>query len=215
MKSSGIGRLDYCIVSHMDEDHISGYMELLADDEIDALRIGSFILPDIGNPDEAYKELEKEAAAKGIAIYKVCSGNEFKLGQIQVRCVNPERGVCYEDKNTYSAVLELKYGDFSALLTGDVQNEGEEAAAGLIDGSYTLLQVAHHGSKNSSISEFLEAARPRIAVISCGRNNRYGHPHEEAIERLRQYTDKIYTTVDAGAITVVSNGKKAYLKTFL
>ncbi len=215
LKASGVGSLDCCIVSHTDEDHISGFMELFGESGSGGIRIRRLIMPDIGNPDEAYNALTEAAAAKGTKVYKVSRGDEFNLGDIAVRCLNPDRGASFEDKNTYSTVLELRYGDFSALLTGDVQDEGEETAEMELKGNYTLLQVAHHGSKNSSPESFLEKAGPELALISCGKGNRYKHPHTETLQRLRKVTDRIYITKDTGAVTVTTDGKKVRVSTFL
>ena len=215
LKASGRASIDYCIVSHTDEDHISGFLELFENNEADALRIGSLILPDIGNPDEAYMQLAAEAAGKGAKVYKVSAGDSFSFGNVAVRCLNPEKGVSFEDKNTYSCVLELRYENFSALLTGDVQEEGEENAFKGLGTSYSVLQAAHHGSKNSTPMEFLEKARPGIVIISAGRDNRYNHPHAETIERLKTYTDRIYVTKDVGAITIRSDGKNMSISTFI
>ena len=215
LKASGVSRIDYCIVSHTDEDHISGFLELFEDDEADALKIGNLIMPDIGNPDELYYRLTEEAGDRGASVYKVSAGDSFQLGSIGVRCLNPERGSSYEDKNTYSCVLELRYKGFSALLTGDVQNEGEETALEGLEGPYSVLQAAHHGSKNSTPYEFLEEARPEAVIISAGRNNRYGHPHEETLDRIRAYTDRIYVTKDVGAVEIRSDGRTMKLSTFL
>ncbi|MBO6214593.1 MAG: DNA internalization-related competence protein ComEC/Rec2, partial [Lachnospiraceae bacterium] len=162
LKASGISTIDCCIVSHTDEDHISGLLELLEDDTSDSLRIESLIMPDIGNPDEIYTGLVEAAKNRGAKVYRAASGDRFSLGDIEARCLNPERGICFEDKNTYSLVLELKYRDFSALLTGDVQNEGEENTFLQLDGAYDVLQAAHHGSKNSTPVEFLEEAEPEV-----------------------------------------------------
>lgn len=215
LKASGVGSLDYCIVSHTDEDHISGFIELFGKTDSGSIKIRRLIMPDIGNPDEEYNALIKAAAENGTKVYKVSRGDEFELGDFEVRCLNPDRGVSYEDKNTYSAVLELKYKDFSALLTGDVQDEGEETAEEEMKGNYTLLQVAHHGSKNSSPDSFLEKADPELALISCGKGNRYKHPHTETLQRLRKVTDRIYITKDTGAVTVTTNGKKVRVSTYL
>ena len=171
-------------------------------------------MPDIGNPDDSYRKLVREAGERGSAVYKVSADDTFHLGEIYVRCLNPERGACFEDKNTYSCVLELKYKDFSALLTGDVQDEGEETAIRKLAGRYNVLQAAHHGSKYSTPVEFLEIVQPELVIISAGKNNRYGHPHEETLERLKAYTDRVYVTKDTGEIDIKTDGKTVKLSTY-
>lgn len=215
LKASGEAYIDCCIVSHTDEDHISGFSELIEDKSSDAIKIGTLIMPDIGNPDGIYLSLTQAAVKKGITVLRAGAGDEFKLGDIDIRCLNPEKKESYADKNTYSMVLELKYKKFSALLTGDVQDKGEENVTAALNGGYTVLQVAHHGSKNSTPDAFLNAAKPKIALISAGRNNRYKHPHAQTLERLSAYTENIYVTMDTGAISIKSDGEKLNISTFL
>ena len=107
----------------------------------------------------------------------------------------------------------------SLLLTGDVEGEGERALIGELRergiGAVTVLKTAHHGSRNATSREFLAQVKPQIAVISCGRNNRYGHPHEELLERLRGGGTNVYLTPESGAVTVRAGGKMVMVKEFL
>ncbi|MDE7248782.1 MAG: competence protein ComEC, partial [Lachnospiraceae bacterium] len=130
--------------------------------------------------------------------------------------LHPKKGYKTEDENAYSIVLELVYGDFSALFTGDLEGEGEQSfleyqrkrKSNQGKEKLTVLKVAHHGSKYSTPKELLEIMNPDIAVISAGEDNRYGHPHEELLERLEEQGCRIYQTSISGAITMqVKNGK--------
>ena len=149
-------------------------------------------------------------------------------------CLHPDKGWNTTDVNAYSTVLYLTYGDFTALFTGDVEGEGERSvldemeqrmlgkelqsdfyAEGFTEWNkvnITLLKVAHHGSKNSTKEDFLRLVNPRIALISAGRNNRYGHPHEELIERLENCGSMIYRTQRSGAVTVSVRGGKVHVR---
>ncbi len=104
-----------------------------------------------------------------------------------------------------------QYGEFDMLLTGDVEGEGEEQLTKKLEGQYRgytweVLKAAHHGSKNSSSEEFLRQVKPAYVFISAGQTNRYGHPHQETIERLTDVGSKIYSTQENRAIIVEVEG---------
>ena len=105
-------------------------------------------------------------------------------------------------------VLELQYGELKVLFTGDVEGAGEELLTEDLAGTYTVLKAAHHGSRNSTSEAFLEKARPRLTIISAGRENRYGHPHAETLERLMEEGCGILNTAECGAITLRQTGKE-------
>ena len=109
--------------------------------------------------------------------------------------------------NAGSLVLTLQYGEFDMLFTGDVEEEGEELLIkALEEKHYEVLKVAHHGSKSSTKEKFLQEVRPKIALISSGVENAYGHPHPDVIERLKKKGCGIYETAKKGAITLQTNG---------
>lgn len=132
-------------------------------------------------------------------------------------CLNPVRGFDSEDINAGSVTLSLRHGDFFCLLTGDLQGEGEEHVRELLSRRrkyyglperYTVLKTAHHGSKNSSDEEFLRLVSARMALISCGRDNRYGHPHSELLERLTTSGYQILRTDQSGAVSLSLQGTR-------
>ena len=109
--------------------------------------------------------------------------------------------------NEGSMVLEVSFREFDMLFTGDVEGKGEELLMkNMRNKSYEVLKVSHHGSKNSTLEDFLQVAKPKIALISAGENNSYGHPHAETIRRLKKYGCKIYQTIKQGAITLETDG---------
>ena len=117
----------------------------------------------------------------------------------------------YESGNAAYMVLAVKFGELDMLLTGDVEGRGEEQLTEQLEEQYRgctweVLKVAHHGSKNSSSEEFLRQVRPAYAFISAGRENRYGHPHQETIERLADDGSKICSTQENGALIVEVEG---------
>ena len=124
------------------------------------------------------------------------------------------------EPNEYSIVLEVSYGNFSALLTGDIEGEGErqlleELGNRPVRGRVTVLKAAHHGSKNSTPISFLEKERPLYAIISCGEKNSYGHPHEELLERLEKCGAETLITWESGAVRFCTDGKRVRVEKYL
>ena len=209
LKSQGVSRLDFAIVSHPDEDHVSGLKELLREGRIE---VEELVMPKISvdMQDEAYLELVALAKQSGANVRFVSQGDAMRCGELQLTCLYPYEGLHTDDRNEYSTVLEVSYEEFDMLLTGDIGERAEQYIAKYLreaDKTYEVLKVAHHGSKNSSSEEFLEAVSPQIAVISCGMNNRYGHPHENVIERLDKHGYEIMRTDLHGSV-IIEFGKE-------
>ncbi|MCR5486617.1 MAG: DNA internalization-related competence protein ComEC/Rec2 [Lachnospiraceae bacterium] len=215
LKSVGTDGIDYAVVTHADADHISGLEEMFAMEKHEGVKIRNLILPDIGNKDSAYLDLIKAAGQAGCRIQMIRTGGRLSLGGLQLECLHPDKGYTCEDRNEYSTVLSVTYGDFSALYTGDIQGRGEEILTKRIRHSYTLLKCAHHGSENSTPMEFLHRADPVYTFISAGRENRYGHPHEALLLRLRKAGTRVYVTSSQGAITLTTNGRRCFVHTFI
>ena len=168
---------------------------------------------------ETIKMLQKLAEQNKTKIVYLTQGDRIRDGAMEFLCLYPEsdKEQIYGqgERNNQSLVLCMKYKDFSMLLTGDVEKEGEKEMLEYIDrigfdgqSVVDVLKVAHHGSSGSSSEEFLEIFSPRISIISCGKNNSYGHPHEETIERLEKMNGRILSTLECGAITFkIKKGK--------
>lgn len=204
LKYYGGNQLDYVFVSHSDSDHYSGIYELLNEDLI---QIKNLVMPNILNPDDSYQQLVNLAKGKGCEIYYIQAGDTLNIDDVMFRCLNPQKQV-YEDKNAGSIVLQMTYQDFDMLFTGDFDTEGEKRIMQDIRGKIEVLKVAHHGSATASSKEFLQRLRPDVACVSVGEKNQYGHPAREVMERLEQFTEKIYLTKDCGAITIETDGKE-------
>lgn len=214
LKSQGIGTLDYVFVSHGDGDHTNGIVELLERGEY-GVAIENLVMPPQKVWDEELYQVYNVATEAGVRVLTMRSGELLEENDFMLQCLQP--GEAFEGKtgNEASMVLRLSYGNFSMLLTGDVEGNGEEELVDNLDvGTVTVLKVAHHGSKNSTSKEFLEKVRPKIALISVGENNRYGHPHKETLERLAGCGSRIYKTEDTGAVTIKSDGKRMEVETF-
>ena len=156
-------------------------------------------------------ELEQLAGETGAVVSYLKKGDCITAGELTIRVLHPEEGEDYrEEPNAGSIVLSLHYGEFDALLTGDVQGDGEERLLDVLkeEGQdYDYLKVAHHGSKNSTPEEFLSLTCPEVAVISCSAANRYGHPHQELLQRLSAVSADVYVTADTGALTCITDGR--------
>ena len=223
LKYEGVSYLDAVVVTHPDSDHISGLCALLEEAGVSGISIGTLYLPDVGETgkNEEYHELERLAGASGVPVRYLSVGDSLRCGEVMLTCIHPEEGWNSTESNAYSIVLYLQYGSFTALFTGDLEGEGEKLVRERLSDilpseGITLLKVAHHGSKNSTNAAFLQTVSPQVALISSGRNNRYGHPHEELLKRLEEYGCLIYRTQESGAVTVrVKNGRvrvEEYLK---
>ena len=272
------GYVDLAVLTHEDYDHCSGLIDLLKDSGRNGeVTVGSLVLPQVAESSkgERYLEIEKIAAQRGIPVIYLHRGQEIEYGGLRILCLHPEQNAVCEDPNEYSLTLLAKYDNFTALLTGDLEGEGEKrmveyvrerglaglAKAGTSDtglskagmegaslsesgaaevgvaaadlsetgvtetgvtetgvaaaeaGSLSVLKVAHHGSGGGTGREFLSVFCPRISLISCGVNNRYGHPAPELIDRLRETGTQIFDTRFDGQITVYLRKKGMYVRT--
>lgn len=215
LKSQGAGRLDYVFISHGDADHINGIQELLENQRM-GISIDTLVLPIENVWDDGMKGLTRTALQHGTRVAVIREGQQVADGEMSFTCLAPAQDYIGEIGNASSMVLSLKYGEFDMLFTGDVEGAGEEtlARSSLLK-DCDVLKVAHHGSKNSGIPQFLEAVLPDISLISAGRDNRYGHPHAETIERLEELGSQIYSTQTCGAVTIRTDGKKIWIETFI
>ena len=219
LKSEGISWIDFAIVSHGDEDHISGLRYLL--EECPELGIGALILPEAGINDQGYQKLILAASRRNVPVGYMDAGDWICAGNCRLTCFYPKADMPadFSDRNQQSLVIRADYQDFRMLFTGDVNQEGELMAldfAGEEALSYIqVLKTAHHGSRFSSGESFLSAVNPDWAIISYEKGNSYGHPHEETLERMNAQGIKLYQTGEQGAIMLHIEHGKAKIRTFL
>lgn len=203
LKSKGISVLNGIFVTHTDKDHISGIREILeaSAQKLTSLQVRQLYLPAWGDPPEVWKELKALAERAKIPVTCLGRGDRLSGKGYVFEVLHPERGNKAEDVNESSLVLVLNTSKFRGIFTGDIGMDTEKILVPYLE-KCQLLKVAHHGSANSSSTEFLEKTQPVAALISCSENNRYGHPSPEALERLERAGAKIYITKDCGAVTV-------------
>lgn len=208
LSSEGIAVLDYMIISHMDQDHVNGLKELVEDSrKPGGMRIGHAVLPELSAKDDAYLEMETLLEEARIPILYMAAGDMLVSDDFSMTCLWPKSGQQSDDRNEQSLVLLADYGEFRMLMTGDIGPEAERALT--TSGSLTdveILKTAHHGSRYSSSAAFLDQTRPEVSLISCSATNRYGHPGEETLERLRDVGSRVFITRDCGAIQVWTDG---------
>lgn len=202
LKAEGIGTIDYSIITHTDKDHISGILEILENNNSNRIRIKNLVMPDINMKDDTYNELIEKAKLKKINVLYIKKGDTLSLGKTKIKCIYPETTTTASDKNDYCTVLSVKNKTSKILLTGDISKEIEEKIKDDIEENYTVLKVAHHGSNYSSSEKFLKKVNPKYSIISVGKNNSYGHPGNETMERLRKQGGVIYRTDEEGGITI-------------
>lgn len=216
LKAEGISFIDAVFISHTDEDHVSGIMELLTYIEKNyvGIRIGQLLLPEVNEKNGQYEMLETQAARLGIKVQKAAAGDSIQAGKMKWNILWPKREAEGEDINENAMVLEVIYGKFRGLFTGDIGIETEEKL--LCDWkTVDFLKTAHHGSAYSTGENFLKRTLPKIAVISCAERNRYGHPAKETIERMEQFGCSIFYTMHAGSIRVKTDGESVMVQEYM
>jgi len=270
LKSRGTRSLRGVFVSHPDEDHMNGVIELLENGADWGIVVEQLFLPAIaeGKRTESFATLLAAAEVAEVPVSYIKCGDEIRDSQLRLLCLHPEENTTLADANAYSecfyvevfakkmkqeAIDDRKENDASGgsaiegsgengsfagngerkdfrvndgkinvLLTGDVEGEGErqlmqelQEQRGQREFRVDILKVAHHGSGYSTSTEFLAAASPATAIISCGRNNSYGHPHAETLQRLEDTRVPWYGTMDYGALTVTVDSHGNRLRGYL
>lgn len=206
LRSLGIDRLDYIIASHQHSDHIGGLPEVIEDFGMDTIIMPR--LTEIQTPtNSTYTAFLKAIQASDAKVVSSKVGASYALGSATFDILGPVTNDA-EDINNMSVVVKLTYGENTFLFTGDAEKEEErEILATGADLDCDVLKVGHHGSGTSSGTNFLDAVTPEICVIQVGADNDYGHPHENIVERLMEYSDEVYRTDICGSIVISSDGE--------
>ena len=212
LRARGLGRLDYLAITHGDPDHIGGAASLARDFSPLEIWDGVFV-----SNHEPTLKLRAAAAQQRSAWRSLQQGDRLDLGGVELRVHHPPRPDWERQKvrNDDSLVIELRFGQVSMLLTGDVGREVEQALLPTLDLlPIVVLKSPHHGSGTSSSDEFIRAIKPRVVVISCGRANPYGHPLRYVLDRYQAADSQIVRTDRDGQIDLVTDGVDLTVQTY-
>ena len=210
LKAAKVDSFEYVVFTHVDADHIGSAAYI-----IENYDVKNVIMPDDVTDTAVFEKLiaameKKEINPILIGEDKDCekSGYTFYLGSVLNTVLAPTE--TFSDPNEMSVVLKCQYGETSFLLTGDAEKESEEAMLKKWSRSMLecdVLKVGHHGSDTSTSKEFLDAVSPSIAVISCGKDNKFGHPKKETLDKLEAAGVKILRTDLEGHIVIKTDGE--------
>ncbi|MBQ8541686.1 MAG: MBL fold metallo-hydrolase [Clostridia bacterium] len=196
----GIEKIDYLVGTHPHEDHIGSL-----DTVINNYEVENVYMPDAEADNKTYRDVKKALSSKNLGVTLTSAGTTIYSDEdLKIEAVAPV--YYYDELNNSSIVIHLTYKDASFLFTGDAEEESENDING--DISADVLSVGHHGSSTSTSDYFLERVDPMYAVISCGANNDYGHPHWETLEKLENDDITIYRTDRDGTLICTTKGAK-------
>jgi len=205
----GLSEIDYVLATHADADHIDGLNDVLKNFTVRSALIA-------GRPadDPEFAKFSQTLAQTNTPSEKIEAGDVIHFGDVTVSVLWPS-ATGEKSTNNDSIVLRIQFGERSILLTGDIEQPAERA---LLTSQQQLradvIKVPHHGSKTSSTESFVVAIKPQLAIISVGRNSRFGHPHKEVVERWQSNGATVLTTGNSGTITITTDGHDLSLKEF-
>lgn len=193
LKKLGITKLDYIVGTHPHEDHIGGL-----DTVINNFDVGTIYMPKVQANTKTFEDVLDSIAKKNLSITTPKVGDTFKVGE--ANCEVMAIGDKSDNLNTCSIVIRMEKDNISYLFMGDAEEENEMTRKWP---QTSILKVGHHGSTSSSSIDFLNQVNPSLSIISVGKDNKYGHPHKETIEKLEKINSKIYMTKDVGNIELI------------
>lgn len=214
LRREGVNKLDLVVLTHPHEDHVQGLISVVRD-----FRVGMVLDSGILHGSQAYQDLLRTIQKRRIPYHRAMRGQVIDFGDgVRAQVLNPGQTRLVgteDDTNNNSIVLRITYGKYAILLTGDIGKEAETDI--LVSGAIItsdVLKVCHHGSLTGTTDQWLDAAKPKTAVISVGRNS-FGHPSEEVEKRLSARGIKVYRTDRDGAITLTISASNLSVKTSL
>lgn len=201
LQKQNITTIDYLISSHYDSDHMAGLIGCL-----NTFDVKNVISSDYEHDSKLYQSFIQTVADKGLPMQHPAVGTEFSFGSGSFQILAPAT-IDPNDSNKNSVAIKLTNGDNSFIFTGDAENTSEKAMCESgIDLSCDVLVPGHHGSATATSWDFLQATVPEYAVISCGKDNQYGHPDKDVMDKLESMDIQVYRTDKQGTIIAVSDG---------
>lgn len=215
LRSRGIRKIDILVLSHPHADHIGGAIHF-----VDGFEVGEIWMSGAPSSTRVHRRLLEAIKEAEIPTKIVRSGDQRSLGsEVVLHVLAPEEPLLRgtrSDANANSVVLWVQHGSVDFLLTGDAEKETEQRVLEVLRArpppDFEVLKVAHHGSRYASSTRFLTRVKPKLALISCGRRNRYRHPAPETIKRLEEIGATIFRTDLHGTFSVHSNGQKFWTR---
>jgi competence protein ComEC len=209
LKFNGISKINGIFLSHSDYDHIYGIIEVIKVFKTDFIVMST---PYKTYKDDLVTELEQIAKEKNIDIYYMEENDSYVDKDLHIECNYPTIGLSkFENNNGRSSILNVYYKNFNILYTGDIEKISEDIyVKNNSDGEFDILKVPHHGSNTSSTDDFIDKVNPRVAIISYGENNCYGHPADKVVERYNKLGIEQYHTAIDGAIIIDNIKKNSY-----
>ncbi|MFR0658590.1 ComEC/Rec2 family competence protein [Clostridium perfringens] len=204
LKAKNIDDFELVIATHPHEDHIGGMVDVFKEYEVKA-----FYSPKITHTTKTYENLVKAVKDEGLKTKELKGGMVIDLGEgAKFEVFTPQKSE-YEELNDYSPIMKLSFGDTSYLFTGDAEKLAEEEALAKYKTSLDsdVIKFGHHGSSSSSSNAFIEAVSPKYGIVSCAKDNKYGHPHRETLDIIKKYNIKTFRTDTDGEIILTSDGK--------
>ena len=203
----GINHLKYVVATHAHEDHLGGLSGILSQYTAD-----NVFCSQTSHTTKVFNSFKKYTENQGKEIQVPNVGDVYTLGNSEIKVLGPVKET--NDMNNRSIVLRVTYGNTAFLFEGDAEREEEQDILNSgADVSADVLKVGHHGSSTSTTYPYLREVMPEYAVISCGKNNKYGHPHEETLSKLRDADVKVYRTDESGHIVIHSDGNDITVQT--
>ena len=202
--------IDMVIGTHQDLDHIAGLIDVFAQYQVEHI-----VLTEGEGGSGAARRYVADTENEGAELTYARAGQIITLGaSTTLHILSPSTDTSNWDSNTSSVVVLLQYGDVGFMLTGDAPEGIEEYLVQQYGDALEaeVLKLGHHGSDTSSAPSFLLAVAPRFAVVSAGRDNRYGHPHTDVLERVSQYTNAEVVSTQEGSVTFMSDGQRVWVE---
>lgn len=213
LKSRGIAGIHTWFLSHLDQDHISGFLEILES----GYPVGEVVCASGIVKDEAYEKIRDLLASCQINVRYLEKGELLRAETSSFCCLAPDAEVPADDRNANSLVLLYEDSGFRGFFSGDISRKEELAFCNASEGlaPVTLYKAAHHGSAQSNAQELLKQLKPQISVISCSRDNSYGHPGEEAVANMERYGTHVAYTMHAGQVRILPHKEGVAVQTYI
>ena len=208
LKDHNVTELDYALITHPHSDHYGGMLDVLKNENVTTKNI---VMTEAVNTTRTWEKLTDYIDEKKYNVIFPKTNDTLTLGETTLTMYVPE---IVKDLNNCSIVVRAEYDGMSAILTGDAETPVEKA---MLDEGFNvqanILKAGHHGSRTSSSKKFLSAVSPQIALISCGKDNDYGHPHKETVQKFNDIGLPMYRTDELGSIVVKMDNNTMFLST--